>query len=242
MKIWRDVAWSRPYVKLPGDGSPGLFQETRRSPEILLLLLPGIRNRNFMPGRNESVGWSKLCHSAVPSGDRMTRHPAFVSVATAPVDGDGEPAVPATTVVAQTTRPLASYKARLEVFVSASFGVEVEAVPVVSGVSRLATHTTVSSGMPLYHIPRYSLAAAGVVELVGEKKPSEKEPSSETMTLPAESGFPRTSRSSGEHVGSERKRSTMTTTVQSEADIFIIRQSAGGEEDIKVRLEDMSEF
>jgi hypothetical protein len=46
----------------------------------------------------------------VPSCARRTRHPSFVSVATVVPAGvsDGEPAVPATTLVAQTTRPLAS--------------------------------------------------------------------------------------------------------------------------------------
>ena len=66
-------------------------------------------------------------------------------------------------------------------------------------------------------MPRYSLAG---VELAGEKKPSEKEPPSETMTPPAESVFPTTSRSSEEHDdGSERKRNK--TTAVGQADIFI---------------------
>jgi hypothetical protein len=48
----------------------------------------------------------------------------------------------------------------------------------VTGVSLLATHTTVSPGMSLYQMPRYSLPG---VELVGEKKPKAAGPRGERL-------------------------------------------------------------
>jgi hypothetical protein len=74
----------------------------------------------------------------------------------------------------------------LEVLVTASVRAEEMPPPVVLiSDSRLATHTTVHSGMLLYHIPRYNLAG---VELDGQKKPKAKLPSLETMTSPGLSG------------------------------------------------------
>jgi hypothetical protein len=58
---------------------------------------------------------------------------------------------------------------------------------VVVGLSRLATHTRVRSGMLWYQIPMYRLS----LELVGEKKPSAKTPSLEMSMSPGESGFAR---------------------------------------------------
>jgi hypothetical protein len=55
----------------------------------------------------------------------------------------------------------------------------------VTGVSLLATHTTVSPGMSLYQMPRYSLPG---VELVGEKKPRAKLPPADTMVAPGPRG------------------------------------------------------
>jgi hypothetical protein len=154
-----------------------------------------------MPGRNVSAGCSKLCHKAVPFGDRMTRLPVFRSTAARPVAAGEELESPVATLVVQRTRPSASDRTRLEVSVRDSVGAEV--VPFVAGASRLATHTAVSLGMSVYHTPRYSLAGA---ELVGEKKPKAKPPPSETMVVPGRSGLPRTSRSSDAPCGSRTRR------------------------------------
>jgi hypothetical protein len=53
------------------------------------------------------------------------------------------------------------------------------------GLSRLAIHTTVRSGMLWYQIPRYKL----LLELVGEKKPRAKTRPSEMSMSPGESDF-----------------------------------------------------
>jgi hypothetical protein len=79
----------------------------------------------------------------------------------------------------------------LELLLRESIGVD--EVILVDGVSRFATHTTVSSGISLYHMPRYNLAG---VEFERLKKPKAKAPPSETMVLPGNSGLPGTSRSS----------------------------------------------
>jgi hypothetical protein len=107
--------------------------------------------------------------------------------------GDGE-TLPAVMFVVQRTRPLASDRARLEVLVRDSDGGE--EVLFAIGVSLLATHTTVSRGMSLYHMPRNSLAG---VELVREKKPKAKLPPSDTMVALGNSGLPETRRSSDTH-------------------------------------------
>lgn len=127
-------------------------------------------------------------HGAVWRADDETA--VFRSTA---VGGDDAGAAP-TLVVAQKTRspPPPSKRTRLEVLVKESVGGADEVV-LVAGVSRLATHTTVSPGMSLYQMPRYNLVG---VELEGAKKPKAKAPPSETMVEPGESGFPGTSRSS----------------------------------------------
>jgi hypothetical protein len=88
----------------------------------------------------------------------------------------------------------------LDVLVRESAGADEE--PLVTGFSLLATHTTVRSETPLYHMPRYILAG---VELEGEKKPKAKLPPSETMMAPGRSGLPGTSRSSDAHSGRETR-------------------------------------
>jgi hypothetical protein len=133
----------------------------------------------------------------VPFGARMTRLPVFSSTAAVGVElvAAGTPVV-----VQRTGPPSPSDRTRLELLVRESTGV----VMFVIGVSRLATHTTVSSGMLLYHMPRYSLAGVPE-ELEGLKKPNAKEPSSETMVAPGESGLPGTSRSCDAHNGRNRR-------------------------------------
>jgi len=125
----------------------------------------------------------------VPFDDRITRLPVFRSTA---VEGD-ELSSEATLVVQRIRLPpLLSDITRLEVLVRERIGAE-EAL-LVAGVSRLATHTVVISGMPLYHMARYSLL--GVVVLEGLKNPKAKAPPSETIVVPKERGWPGTSRSS----------------------------------------------
>jgi hypothetical protein len=53
------------------------------------------------------------------------------------------------------------------------------------GLSRLAIHTTVRSGMLWYQIPRYKL----LLELVGEKKPRANTRPSEMRMSPGETEF-----------------------------------------------------
>lgn len=157
-----------------------------------------------MPGRSVSAGCSKLCHRVVPLGDLMTRSPLLRSTAARPVGGAA--GVPGTAVmfVVQTARPSASDKTRSEVPAARESVGAGDVVVFVTGASRLATHTTVSSGMSLYHIPRYSLAG---VEVEGAKKPKAKLPSSDTTVAPGESGFPGTILSSDSHGRSRRRRS-----------------------------------
>jgi hypothetical protein len=78
------------------------------------------------------------------------RLPEFIRTTTDPVVFDlGE--LPAVVVlVVQRTRPLTSDKIRLELLVRTSEGAEED----MAGVSLFATHTTVSRGMLLYHMPR----------------------------------------------------------------------------------------
>lgn len=76
-----------------------------------------------------------------------------------------------------------------------------------AGVARLATHTTVSRGILLYHMPRYSFSG---VELDGEKKPKAKSPPSDTMVVPGKSGLPGTSRSSEAHRAAKRRAMVQT--------------------------------
>ena len=92
-------------------------------------------------------------------------------------------------------------------------GEEIALLLFVTGVSLLATHTTVSPGMSLYQMPRYSLPG---VELVGEKKPKAKLPPSDTMVAPGESGLPGTSRSSVAHGDASRRR-TVACLISSQA-------------------------
>ncbi|CAL5086976.1 unnamed protein product [Urochloa decumbens] len=149
MKAWRNGSVSQLAEKAPSEGSSGPFQETRRLPSCVLWLF-----HIFMPGRNMSVGWSKLCHNTMPLGDRKIRFPVFISTITDPVVldvGDGDEELAAVVVlVVQRIRPLTSDMTRLELSVRTREGVEEE----MAGASRLATHTTVSRGMLLYHMPR----------------------------------------------------------------------------------------
>lgn len=55
----------------------------------------------------------------------------------------------------------------------------------VIGLSRLATHTYVRSGMLLYHMPRCKL----LLELAGEKNPRAKSPPLEMSSSLGKSGF-----------------------------------------------------
>jgi hypothetical protein len=83
--------------------------------------------------------------------------------------------------VIQTERPSESNNTISELLVMASFTDEWLEI----GLSRLAIHTTVHSGMLLYQIPRYKL----LLDLVGEKKPRAKTPPSDMTMLPGESEF-----------------------------------------------------
>lgn len=83
--------------------------------------------------------------------------------------------------VFQILRPWESDNTNSELLVMASFADEGELI----GLSRLATHTTVGSGILLYQIPMYNLR----LELVGEKKPRAKSPPSETSLSLRKSGF-----------------------------------------------------
>jgi hypothetical protein len=102
----------------------------------------------------------------------------------------------------------------LELFVRESIGAE--EVVLIAGVSRLATHTTVSSGMLLYHMPRYSFAG---VEFEGLKKPKTNDPPSEMMVLPGDSGLPETSRSSEVPKGRNRMIRAMVQQATASEDI-----------------------
>jgi hypothetical protein len=91
----------------------------------------------------------------MPLVDRRMRLPVLISTATDVVvlfdlGGGGDLAAAVVLVVVQRTRPFTSDKTRLELLVTTSEGVEEE----MAGASRLATHTTVSRGMLLYHMPR----------------------------------------------------------------------------------------
>ena len=136
----------------------------------------------------------------------MTRFPLFRSTA---VVGE-ELVVAARFVVQRTGPPPPSERTRLELLVRDN----IDVVLFVAGVSRLATHTTVSSGRPLYHMPRYNLAR--VLALEGLKKPNAKEPSSEMMVAPGKSELPGTSRSSDALNG--RKTRPRVTTQQATDD------------------------
>jgi hypothetical protein len=62
----------------------------------------------------------KLWHTTAPYGDRRTRQSEVAAALVTVPDAEDDPVVPATTLVAQTTRPSASDKTRLEVLVSAN--------------------------------------------------------------------------------------------------------------------------
>ena len=84
----------------------------------------------------------------VPFDDRRIKFPLLSSVASPPVASDDE--FPAALIfVIQRSWPLVSDRARLDPFVKASVAEEGLAI----GIARLATHTTLSLGMFLYHIP-----------------------------------------------------------------------------------------
>lgn len=98
-----------------------------------------------MPGRRVSVGWSKLCHSMELSVDeRRMKFPVLSSMASAK-----EELMLLLLFVLQKTRPLLLDRTRFELLVMARFAEEISVI----GAARLATHTTVHSGMPLYHMP-----------------------------------------------------------------------------------------
>jgi hypothetical protein len=104
----------------------------------------------------------------VPLVERMMRLPVLRSTATAE-SKDEELAGAVTTSDDQKIRlPLPSERTRFELLVRESVGVP--EVLFMIGASRFATHTTVCSGMPLYHMPRCRLPGA---ELDGEKNPKE---------------------------------------------------------------------
>lgn len=118
---------------------------------------------------------------SVPFGNRKTKFPVFSSTVAAPVV--------MLFIVVQRVRSLESDKTRSDRLVTASIAEEGMAI----GLSRLATHTTLHSGMLWYHMPTYNVT----VEFVGEKKPRAKAPPSETSLLPGGSGFASVTRSRG---------------------------------------------
>jgi hypothetical protein len=119
----------------------------------------------------------------VPFGKRTTKFPESSSIAAVPLILDVM-----LFMVVQRVLPLESDNTRSELLVRTNFPAE----PLVIGLSRLATHTYVRSGILLYHMPMYEFA----VEFAGEKKPRAKTPPLDTSLSPVESGFPRVRRSS----------------------------------------------
>jgi hypothetical protein len=114
-----------------------------------------------------------------PVGIRRTKLPELSSAAKAPVP----PAVVLfiVVVVIQWVRPWESNSTSSGLLLMASFADE-EAM---TGLSRLATHTTVRSGTLLYQMPMYKL----LLELPAKKKPRAKAPSLEMSTSPGESAL-----------------------------------------------------
>jgi hypothetical protein len=97
-----------------------------------------------------SVGWPKLCHRTVLLlSDRMMKFPVLSSMASADMVLEGEELTIKLLFDLHTTLPLPSDKTRSELLFRASIADERSVI----SMARLATHTTVSSGMLLYHMP-----------------------------------------------------------------------------------------
>ena len=113
---------------------------------------------------------------SVPFGDWITKFPE--SSRTAAVS---PPPAEKLFLVVQIVWPVESNNTRSELLVKTSF----PGIFVVIGLSRLAIHKYVRSGMLLYHMPTYELE----VEFFREKKPIAKTPPSDMSTSPGKSGF-----------------------------------------------------
>lgn len=81
---------------------------------------------------------------ALSANDRRMKFPVLSSMACA-----DEELVLMLLFVVQRTRPLPSDRTRSELLVTANIAEERSLI----GAARLDTHTTVNSGMPLYHMP-----------------------------------------------------------------------------------------
>ncbi|TVT97389.1 hypothetical protein EJB05_57388 [Eragrostis curvula] len=164
----------------PKPGSIRLFLEMPCRIKPVTLFRP-----NLAPGRTTSVGWSKLCHNRTSDDGlaTMARFPVFKRTALAVF-------VPVPVILAMlvdqivdlvrfTTTRLPSVESSSCVWLMLGS---------VIGVSLLATHTVVKTGMLLNHMPRYQLGEVVVVLVdllrlsgaVGWKKPSANLPFLET--------------------------------------------------------------